>query len=189
MHYLRTYCILFVLATMVGCASAPKLTPERVPVNAEVTPVAARTHQEGAAEPHAGSGSAPDGEETFYRHHVSVFLGGTHEESEEAFTVGLDYEYRLTELFGIGAQVDHTAEFDATLVAVGLHVHPVEPLAFFVAPGILIEDGDEKGVIRTGLQLEFPIDDRWTIGPTVNYDFIEGGEHAIDFGLALGVRF
>ena len=37
-------------------------------------------------------------------HHVSVLLGGTTDDEEAAFTIGLDYEYRATDLIGVGAR-------------------------------------------------------------------------------------
>ena len=37
-----------------------------------------------------------------HKHHVALFLGNTHDHhGDDAFTVGLDYEYRLHDLFGV----------------------------------------------------------------------------------------
>jgi cytochrome c oxidase subunit 1 len=37
-----------------------------------------------------------------HRHGVELFLGNTHNDGENGFSIGLTYEYRLSELFGIG---------------------------------------------------------------------------------------
>lgn len=61
-----------------------------------------------------------------HKHHVSVFVGNTHDfHRNNAFTVGVDYEYRLNDLFGIGALIDHAGgKINATVVGGGLFIHP-----------------------------------------------------------------
>jgi len=41
------------------------------------------------------------------RQHVALFLGSTHADDEDEFTVGLDYEYLFHEMLGVGCLIDH----------------------------------------------------------------------------------
>ena len=42
------------------------------------------------------------------RHELGLFLGGTHRGSENGFAAGLDYEYRISPLFGFGGLIEFT---------------------------------------------------------------------------------
>jgi hypothetical protein len=48
-------------------------------------------------------------EEEAFQNRLELFLGNTHEDGEDGFTVGLFYEYRLSKLFGIGLGAEHVA--------------------------------------------------------------------------------
>jgi hypothetical protein len=43
-------------------------------------------------------------------HHLSVIVAGTADGEEEAFTLELDYEYRLNEWIGLGAIAEYAFE-------------------------------------------------------------------------------
>ncbi len=38
---------------------------------------------------------------------MALFLGSTHADDEDEFTVGLDYEYLFHEMLGVGCLIDH----------------------------------------------------------------------------------
>ena len=68
-----------------------------------------------------------------HRHRLELFLGNTHEDGEDAFTSGLFYEYRLSEVFGIGGFWEYAAgDFDKWSAGIplynpslqGVPVHP-----------------------------------------------------------------
>jgi hypothetical protein len=60
-----------------------------------------------------------------HRHRLELFLGNTHEEGEDAFTSGLFYEYRLSEVFGIGGFWEYAAgDFDKWSAGIPLYIHP-----------------------------------------------------------------
>ena len=42
-----------------------------------------------------------------HRHGVELFLGNTHDDGENGFSIGFTYEYRLNELFGIGGLIEY----------------------------------------------------------------------------------
>ena len=56
------------------------------------------------------------GAEHHHKNHIALFIGSTEGEAEEGekedrdFTLGVDYERRLTELIGIGGLYDWVAE-------------------------------------------------------------------------------
>jgi hypothetical protein len=50
----------------------------------------------------AVSGTAFAGE-----HSLALFIGITDDRGDDAFSLGLDYEYKFSEVFGIGGLLDH----------------------------------------------------------------------------------
>jgi len=123
-----------------------------------------------------------------HRHHVGLFLGNTYLEGENGATVGLDYEYRLSPLFGIGATLEYAGgDHDATIGATSLYLHPLGHWRLQVGPGVEREHGENEFLIRTGISYEFEFD-RWTLAPTVNVDFVDSEESWV-FGLAVGHKF
>ena len=56
---------------------------------------------------HAGAEDRHDAGEEFHRHHMGLLLGNTQEGHENGFTIGADYEYRLTELVGLGGVAEY----------------------------------------------------------------------------------
>ncbi len=122
-------------------------------------------------------------------HHVALFLGATISDDEAAFSVGVDYEYELTELLGIGAIAEYTAGHHATWVLAGaLFLHATEALRFKIAPGVEFEDGEESFLLRLGASYEFELAERWTIGPDLNVDIVDG-EAALVVGIGIGRKF
>lgn len=122
-------------------------------------------------------------------HHVALFLGAKVSDGEAAFSVGVDYEYELTELLGIGAIVEYSAGHEpAWLFAGALTLHATEALSFTLAPGVEIEDGEESFLLRLGASYEFELAERWTIGPDLNVDIVDG-EAALVVGIGIGRKF
>jgi len=146
------------------------------------------------------------------RNHISVFVGATTEtgdDSETSFTLGADYERRLSEFFGIGALADFALGKTkrTALLGVPFFVHPTEPLEFHAAPAIEFanepSDGDtgedsgdsdsETGsttnfAVRLGAGYEFALG-RFSIAPEVNIDFVSGESASVVYGLAFGIGF
>ncbi len=123
------------------------------------------------------------------RNHVILFLGATISDDDTAFSVGIDYEYRLNEFLGIGALAEYTAaDPDSWVLAGELFVHVTEGLGLIFATGVELEDGDAEFLFRTGISYEFDLDDGWTIGPEVNVDFVDGDQDLV-VGLSVGRTF
>lgn len=118
---------------------------------------------------------------------ISLFLGGTTNSDATAFTIGLDYQYRLSRVFGVGAILDHAAgDISSTLVAPALFLH-LKQLSFTVAPAAEFSDDGTAFVFRVGAEYEFEIS-KFTISPAIFYDTERGGEPALVYGLSFGIK-
>ena len=148
-------------------------------------------HEAEEAESHAAEGEY--GEE-FEKNTIAVFLGATQAENEEGgrddpeFTLGFDYERRLTEVFGLGGILDLVLEGhrEAILAAAGFF-HWGEA-KFVVAPGAEREaDGDVGFIMRFGAQYGFPAGELH-LEPSLFYDVTEEGGTWV-FGLTFAYEF
>ena len=127
-------------------------------------------------------------ESHYHRHHVGLLVGNTHEDHEDTFTVGLDYEYRFSQYIGIGLLIEYVGEDAREGVGlVPLFIHPYKGLRFIVAPGIKPKADETKFIWRLGIGYRFPIGN-WTIAPEFNIDFTEG-ERGYVYGVSFGYGF
>ena len=132
------------------------------------------------------------------RHHLALFLGNTHSEDEDAFSYGLEYEFRLNRAIGLGGIAEHAAgELSSTLAIAALFYHPFKGLVFVVAPGVESAE-EEKGrskesdrktnfAVRVGVSYEFEFG-RFSVAPGVNLDLVDGEESQV-YGVTFGVGF
>jgi hypothetical protein len=125
------------------------------------------------------------------RNHLSLFLGGTDIDSEgQGFTSGLDYEYRVNELLGLGAVVEYAGgEIDAWSFLAVADIHIYEGLVAQVGPGFETTSEEDVFITRFGMLYEFEYESGFTISPQLHYDFHDGAEDGIVFGIALGFAF
>jgi hypothetical protein len=124
-------------------------------------------------------------------HHLSLVTGGTYivETEEIAFTLGVDYEYRVSELLGMGFVLEHAfGEVDATTLLLVADIHLWEGLAVQMGPGVEFAEDEEFLLGRMGVLYEFEAGGGVTIAPQAHYDFSEG-EDAIVFAIAIGKAF
>ena len=109
----------------------------------------------------------------FEVHGVNVFTGYAWERAGGGFKIGLDYEYRFTDLFGVGAFVNYIAG-DFNVVVVGLpslYLHPWKELTLIASPGVEFESGGEtEALLRLGGYYEFRLGGRWKLAPTAMVD-------------------
>jgi hypothetical protein len=125
-----------------------------------------------------------------HKHHVALFVGNTHNyHSEDALTVGLGYEYRLTELLGVGALIDYAGgDIEATVAAGGVFIHPWRDLRLLAALGNEHHAGSDEFLTRLGVMYDFFFDD-WSISPELYVDLLESGNEDWIYGVALGRGF
>jgi hypothetical protein len=131
-----------------------------------------------------------------HHNHLALFAGATtnfeHESTD--FSLGVDYEYRLSEMFGIGLFGEIVyAEHEETLIGVPFFFHIKDsPIKIVLAPGVAIAEdhhGDkhEEFLFRGGLGYDIHLD-TFSITPTVNADVVDG-DVSLVYGIALGVGF
>ena len=131
----------------------------------------------------------PMSEAVEHRHHLELFLGNTHtEHDEDAFSIGLGYEYRLNHFLGIGVLGEYAVkDIDAWVVGVPIAIHPGAGWRLVVMPGLELHDGDSEFLFLTGVGYEFELD-RYTIIPEFNADFVDDEVNYV-FGVGMGVKF
>jgi hypothetical protein len=125
------------------------------------------------------------------RHELGLFLGVTDKKGDTGFSVGLDYEYRLSEMFGIGGFLEYTgSDFRDGIVGVPFYVHPWKELKLVAAPGVEIEaeDGSESFLVRVGAEYGFGIGRGFEIAPALYLDFTSE-DVAIVAGAAIARSF
>ncbi len=123
-----------------------------------------------------------------HRHHIALFLGNTHAEGDDGFTVGLDYEYRLAPHVGVGGLADYAGnDLESTVVAAGLFIHPYDEWRLLLAPGFENRHGENEFLVRAGVSYEFSVGD-WTVAPTLEVDLVDGEENTV-LGLSIGFGF
>ena len=140
-----------------------------------------------------------EGSHEFHRHHMALILGNTQsEESSNGPSIGVDYEYRLNQRFGIGGLVEYAGgDFEHLLLVVPLFIHPYKGWLLNVSLGTEVhkEHGDNEEdkrtrdwLVRTGVAYQFHVGSRYTIGPEFNVD-VSDHETTISYGIAFGVGF
>ena len=130
-------------------------------------------------------------EEHSGKHHLSLLLAGTNvpTEDENAFTLGIDYEYRVNSLLGVGVVAEQAfGEIDATTLLAVADIHIWRGFAIQTGPGVEFLDDETFAIGRIGGLYEFELGDGFTVSPQLHYD-ISSGADAIVFGLAIGRAF
>lgn len=119
---------------------------------------------------------------------LSVFIGGTTNSEASAFTIGLDYQYRIMKLIGVGAVIDYAAgDIGSTLVAPAAYLH-LRRFEIVLAPGGEFSDGETSFVFRAGLGYEIEIS-RFKIVPSAIMDTERNRELSFVYGVAFGYSF
>ncbi|HEY1301920.1 MAG TPA: hypothetical protein VGF24_00120 [Vicinamibacterales bacterium] len=143
------------------------------------------------------------------RNEVAAIIAGTweHEGGDTFFTLGGEYERRITSRFGVTGEVEYLFDADQWVVA-GLAVfHSGYGVKLFAGPGFeradvetseseLLAGGTPERAnhflfrIGAGYALEFA--HRYSIGPSVSFDVVrenETRERGVVFGMNVGVTF
>ena len=138
----------------------------------------------------AGATELPGVKSEHGPHHVSVFIGNTElvDSDHSGFTLGIDYEYRVSEFLGLGFVGERAfGGVDATTLLLVADLHLWRGLIAQVGPGIEIVDSETHTAARFGLLYEFELENGITVSPQLHYDVSH--EDGIVFGLAVGRAF
>ena len=131
------------------------------------------------------------GEEHNGNGHGETHSEGSSGKDDPDFTIGFDYERRLSQLIGVGGMIDWVAEGRREFLfgPIGF-LHPFKGSKFWVAPLAerVRETGDWELVWRIGAGWDFPIgkSGKYSIAPNINYDITEEHELWV-IGLAIGM--
>lgn len=123
-------------------------------------------------------------------HHFSVLLANTDmDEHGNGFTLGLDYEYRVSDTLGLGAVVEYAAsDLEAWTALAVADIHITPQMIMQVGPGFERTPHHRLFVARIGALYEFEFDG-WTLSPQLHFDYHDGGDNAVVYGLAFGKSF
>lgn len=125
------------------------------------------------------------------RHELGAFLGISIKEDDSGISVGVDYEYRLSRLFGIGAVAEYTgADFREGLLGVPFYWHAWRELKLVAAPAVEIEPAERSGwfVVRLGGEYGFPVRPGVDIAPALYID-LSSEDVAVVVGASVATGF
>jgi hypothetical protein len=154
----------------------------------------AEAHEHGEGAEHHGYGYHPN--------HIALFFGVTDEEGHDLeFTLGFDYERRLSQRWGVGVMIDHAGGgLRNSVLGVPVFWHPGGKWKLWAAPGVeyhngrgqVVEGHGEHGeidedetyfLVRLGVGYDIPLGGSWGLTPNLNVDFVEG-ERVWVYGVA-----
>lgn len=127
--------------------------------------------------------------------HLSVMLGYALErkrgKNEEARAIGLDYSYRYHENWSVAGFIEELGKDTSRDFSVGvlINYHPAPGWALFAGPGYEFTEKHDEALFRIGAGYNFSLPNRWTLGPRLMYDMIEGGKRTFILGVAIGREF
>jgi hypothetical protein len=124
------------------------------------------------------------------RNKIILFGGVTQDGGEVGASIGLEYEYRINPLFGIGAFGEYAGgDFDTWVFGIPGFIHPYAGWFIRLAPGLEFEGSETLYLFRTGVGYEFELSPRWGLAPEFNVDLLEGGKTEFVYGLSLSYGF
>jgi hypothetical protein len=127
-------------------------------------------------------------QESGNRHAVAVFLGDTYDDGDHGFTLGLDYEYRLSRWLGLGGMVDFVGSGDREyVVGVPLFLHATKRLTFELAAGMERAGGSNNALVRLGAMYGIPLGPVDLV-PSFMLDFVDSDTVYV-FGVAFAWKF
>ena len=127
-----------------------------------------------AQEAHDGT-DTHSSEHSYHANTIGMFVGFATEDEgvrENGFALGLEYEYRINQRFGIGGVIERTGgDIDTWVYAIPFAYHNGS-WKLYVAPGI--EDGEHgsEDLIRFGVEYGFHFD-KWEISPQLDLDIVD----------------
>ena len=134
--------------------------------------------------------------ETIPHHDLIIFVGWVSESRPDipdnsGFAVGLEWEYRFSEKWGIGAGVEVIEEdlVRDTIIVAPVSFHPTPGWRLFAAPGVEFTETKDKPLVRVGAGYSFDLSERWSVAPEVILDYIERDTFVWTGGLAFAYEF
>ena len=123
-------------------------------------------------------------------HHLSLLSADTHIRNQGDYaTLGIDYEYRVSQLLGLGVVLEQAYDgLNATTALAVADVHLHRGLIMQLGPGFEWMEHERIAVMRVGMLYEFEFE-QFTLSPQLHWDFHDGHDNAVVAGMALGFAF
>ena len=123
-------------------------------------------------------------------HHLSILLADTRIDGEgDNSTLGIDYEYRVSPLIGLGGVIEHAyGGPDATTLLAVADIHIYEGFTVQVGPGFEHRISENVFVARAGILYEFEYENFYYVA-TAALGFSPGEASAMVAGFAIGFSF
>ncbi len=123
-------------------------------------------------------------------HHLSLLVAGSSTTDEDAFTLGIDYEYRVSGFLGLGTVVEYAfTPFDETTLLAVADLHVWRGFAVQTGPGVAFAEGEEFFAYRVGGLYEFELEGDFTVSPQIHYDYVSGLGDPLVYVIAFGYGF
>lgn len=122
--------------------------------------------------------------------HISSLIADTRIHGDDNYqTLGIDIEYRISQLTGLGFVFEHAfGELDATTVLAVADIHIRNDFILQIGPGYEWVDDETVFVSRVGFIYEYTFGG-FTVAPQLHWDWHDGHEDAVVAGIALGFGF
>jgi hypothetical protein len=119
---------------------------------------------------------------------LAAFVGIAREgPRDNGLALGVEYERRLGEQFGIGVLAEHTfGDIDTWVYAIPFAYHS-QRWKFYLAPGTERSKHGNESLLRIGAERAFEIGS-WEIAPQLDVDFVNS-EQIYVVGVTLSKRF
>lgn len=123
---------------------------------------------------------------------LGLFIGDTVEdrrtdERRDGLTLGLEYEYRAAERFGLGFTAEYVGGDSENFVLVLPVAYHSGPWKLYAGPGLEAGDGHSEPLFRVGAEYGFRVSD-YEISPQLDLDFVNG-ERLFIFGVVFAREF
>lgn len=142
-------------------------------------------------------------------HRVAFVLGHSYVslENNEVLSIptfGLDYEYWISDRFGLGIFSDVeliTKEVSPSVEGISIEReyplvltfdllwNPIEHWELVVGPGFVAERGEIESLIRLGVEYDLALGHHWDVAPNLFYDQKFDGNYAVSIGIGIGKSF
>jgi hypothetical protein len=134
------------------------------------------------------SAAAHETTHEFHPNLIAFFAGVTSEDRrEKGGALGIAYERRLNESFGVGALAEYTSgDLDFWVFAVPFVYH-TGPWKLYVAPGVESSDHGEEFMFRLAGEYGFEVAS-WEISPQLAVDLVDGDQVFV-LGVVFGKGF
>jgi len=127
----------------------------------------------------------------WHKHHIAGLAGATLKSSKTQPFIGLEYEYRFSERFGIGAYYEEVLDnIDLQAFGLLLTYHPDNHWKIFGGPAVerKIDDTKNKLLVKFAVGYDFHVG-HWSHGPVIAVDFVEDYHQVGYLGWTLGYGF